>query len=382
MTSLTLALGKYTERVLASMHRSAVKTLSLLMWALSEVREPKLSEWARRLRLYQTDPEGNRKAYSFKYKKFRIWRFLTRSEFLAKEVWEAIPHHLLDPRDVPEDTKPILVTLDWTKMGKGFWALVIGLPYPGRALPLAVEVVAEGFLENAMTDLEIGRVREFLGWLSPSLRSRVVILADRGFAKTELFEAIEDEKASYVIRLHRDAQVWVDLGWRELQTLPVAPGETRLYPRVPYSLEHQKKLSVAVRRRPEGKANDPQDDTWSLATHRPEVSLAPEGYSKRFKTEELFKDWKSMLDVAGHQFKNGEGLERLLGVVGLYYVFVVLEGQAKTTHERLRQVTQDRKGQPELGIFRQAQAVLGLWAWETEGPSLDVLMPSWVQVHG
>lgn len=381
MTSLTLALVKYTERVLASVHRSAVKTLSLLLWALSEAREPNLSEWARRLRLYQIDPEGNRKAYSFKYKKFRIWRFLTRSEFLAKEIWEAITHFLLDPRDVPEDSQPILVTLDWTKMGKGFWALVLGVPYHGRALPLAVEVVAEGFLENAMTDLEIGLVKEFLGWLSPSLRSRIVILADRGFAKTELFEAIEEAGASYVIRLHRDAQVWVDLAWRELRTLGVAHAETRLYPRTPYSLEHQKVLNVAVRRLPWGEANDPQDDTWYLATNRPEVSLAPEWYSKRFKTEELFKDWKSMLDLAGHQLRNEEGLDRLLAVVGLYYVFVVVEGQAKTTEARLRQVTQDRKGKPELGIFRQAQAVLGLWASEVQGPSWDLIMPSWVQAH-
>lgn len=382
MVAIAFPIVKYAQRVLSSLHLSAVKTISLLMWALAQVRQPNLSEWARRLRLYQKLSDGTEKPYSFKAKKFRIWRFLTRSVWGAKEAWEALTHQLLDPRDVPEDRAPLLVTLDWTKLGDGFWALVLALPYHGRALPLAVEVIAEGFLENMMTDLEIGLVKEFLGWLSPSLKARVVILADRGFAKTELMEAIEEEGASYVIRLHRDAHILIDGQWMELRTLPVEPGQSRSYPKVPYTQEHQKILGVAVRRLPPGQANDPQDDTWYLATNRPELSQATAWYSRRFKEEELFKDWKSMLDLAAHQLTHEEGLDRLVVIVGLYYVFVVLEGQAKTTAARLRQVTQDRKGKPELGIFRQAQAVLDLWAMEAPCPSVDVLMPSWVQVHG
>jgi hypothetical protein len=351
------------------------------MWALAQAREPNLSEWARRLRLFQIGKDGTQKPYSFKYKKFRIWRFLTRSMFVGREIWEAQTHQLLDPRDTPEDTRPILITMDWTKMGKGFWALVLGLPYHGRVLPLVAEVIAEGFLENAMTDLEIGLVGEFLGWLSPSLRSRIVILADRGFAKTELFEAIEEAGAGYVIRLHRDSHVRKESEWVELQTLPVAHGESLTLPQIASRQQRQKILNVAIRRLPWGEANDPQDDTGYLATNRPEVRQAADWYSKRFKTEELFKDWKSMLDLAGHQLKNEEGLDRLVALVGLYYVFVVLEGQAKTTQARLSQVTQDRNGQPELGIFRQAQAVLDLWAMEVEAPPWDLLMPAWVQVH-
>ncbi|MBI4564749.1 MAG: transposase [Planctomycetes bacterium] len=381
MRALTLPIMKYSERVLSRVHRSAVKTLSLLMWALAQVQEPNLSAWARRLWLYQVEPNGTKRSYSFRYKKFRIWRFLTRSVFEAEELWEAQTHHLLDPRDAPEQKGPILVTLDWTKLGKGFWGLVIALPYHGRALPLAVQVVAEGYLQNMMTDLEIELVERFLGWLSPELRHRIVILADRGFAKTELFEAIEKAEASYVIRLHRDAFVRIAGQWVELQNLPIGPGESRSYSNVAYTQEHQKNLHVAIRRLPALEANDPSDDTWYLATNRAELSEAADWYAKRFKEEELFKDLKSMLDLAAHQLKNEEGLKRLVAVVGLYYVFVVLEGQVQTTAERLRQVTQDRNGGPELGIFRQALAVLLLWSQEVESPPLDLLMPAWVQVH-
>lgn len=381
VTGITFAIVKYAERVLSTIHRSAAKTLSLLMWALAQVRSANLSEWARRLRLYQIDPEGNRHPYSFKYKKFRIWRFLTRSMFLADQIWEAITHQLLDPRDTPEAKGPILVTLDWTKLGKGFWALVLGLPYHGRVLPLAVDVVPEAHLEHEMTDTEIGLLRRFLGWLPLELRSRIVILADRGFAKTELFTLIEELGASYVIRLRRDSHVRLACGWVRLQDLAIAPGENRTYTSIPYTREHEKILNVAIRRLPVGKANDPDDDTWYLATHRPELSEAAHWYAKRFKTEEMFKDWKSMLSADEHRLQGEDGVERLLAIVGLYYVFVILEGQAKTTQERLLQVTQDRDGVPELGIFRQAQAVLELWAAESDAPPLDLLMPLWVQCH-
>lgn len=382
MSAIALSIVKHTERLLSSVHQSAVKTISLLMWAMQLVKEPNLSEWARRLRLFQVLPDGTERVYEFPYKKFRIWRFLTRSVFEASELWEAQTHFLLDPRDTPESKGPVLVTLDWTKLGEKFSALVLALPYHGRALPLSVEVVADCFLTNSMTDLEIELVRRFLGWLSPELRARIVILADRGFAKTELFEAIEEGGASYGIRLPRHHFVRIGTAWTELQDLPVACGQSRHERGILYTREREKRLHLAVRRLGPLEAHDPEDDTWYLATNRAEVDQAAAWYAKRFKEEELFRDLKSQLDLAGHQLKGEEGLQRLVALVGLYYVFVVLEGQAKTTQPRLRQVTRTRRGGPELSIFRQAEAVLWLWALETEGPPFKVLMPLWVQRHG
>lgn len=305
---------------------------------------------------------------------------MARSVFGAKEMWRAQTEQWLDPRDLPEERGAVRVTLDWTDLGD-FAALVIALPYHGRAIPLAVEIVGKEFLEHVMTDLEVGLVKEFLGWLSPDLRSRIVILADRGFAKTELFRAIEETGAFYVIRLRRDARILLEGTWKELRELGIHPGETRIYTDVAYTQEHQKRLHLAVRRLPLGKANDPQDDVWYLATNWREPGVAPDWYAHRFKIEELFKDLKSQLDVAAHQIKGEEAINRLVAIVGVYYGFVILEGQARTTSQRLRQVTRNRYREPELGIFRQALAVLWLWASETEAPSLDLLMPIWTQHH-
>ena len=305
---------------------------------------------------------------------------MAKSVFGAEEIWESITHELLDVRDVPEDRSAIRVTLDWTDLGR-FAALVLAIPYRGRALPLAVEVIPKAFLDQMMTDLEITLVQRFLGWLSADLRSRIVILADREFAKVELMETIEEAGAFYVIRLRRDARIRLGTGWVQLQALGVLPGENRLYPSVRYTQEHGKELHVAIRRLSAGKANDPDDDTWYLATNWVEPAMAAPWYSLRFKIEEMFKDLKCMLDVAGHQMKEEEGLSRLVAVVGLYYTFVILHGQAQTTPERLRQITRGGNRNPELGIFRQAQAILCLWAAETEAPPLDFLMSIWTQRH-
>jgi hypothetical protein len=381
MSGIAFSIVKYTQRVLSSVHLSAVKTISLLLYAMAQVRSPNLSEWARQLRLFQPGPDGKPQAYSFTYKKFRIWRFLTRSVFSPDELWEALTHEWLDPRDTPEDSSPIHVTLDWTQLGKKFRALVLALPYHGRAIPLAVGILAEGFLENEMTSFEIDLVKRFLGWLSPALRSRIVVLADRGFAKTELLQAIEREGAGYVVRLPRDHHVCVDGQWCELRALPIAPGETRTYRQILHTREHEHAIGLVVRRLPVGKANDPDDDTWYLATNRPELDRAADWYALRFRTEELFKDWKSILDAAKHRLRSEEAVAKLVGILGVFYSYVVLEGQIKTTADRLRQVTQDRKGNPELGIFRQCLAVLLLWAAEIASTALDPLMSFWVQVH-
>jgi hypothetical protein len=381
VTGIALPIVKYTERVLSNVHRSAVKTISMLLYGMAQVRSPNLSEWARQIWLFQPGPDGKPRPYSFKYKKFRIWRFLTRSVFSPDELWESLTHEWLDPRDTPDDHAPIHVTLDWTQLGKNFRALVLALPYHGRAIPLAVSVLAEEYLQNEMTKFEIDLVNRFLGWLSPELRSRIVVLADRGFAKTELFKAIEDAGAGYVIRLPRDHHVRVVGEWTELRALSIRPGETRTYPQILHTREHEHAIGLVVRRLPDGQANDPEDDTWYLATHRSELSQAADWYALRFRTEELFKDWKSILDAAQHRLTKEEAVAKLVAILGVFYSFVVLEGQIRATPDRLRQVTQDRKGKPELGIFRQSLAILILVTMETVACPWDLLMSVWVQVH-
>lgn len=378
MPALSLCLVRRTQDFLRELHGSAVKTLSLLVWALALVKKPNLSQWARVLGLYRKRPDGSRQAYGFAYKKFRIWRFLSRSIFRPEELWEAITHRLLDPRDSLRRRHPIFILMDWTDLGDQM-ALVLALPYHGRALPLLVEIVEKIYLENSMTDLELECVRRFLGWLSPGLRSRIEFLADRGFAKIELFEAIEEAGATYAIRLPRHFQISLSQGWVALGDLGLGVLEEREYRDIECTQEHRHRLGIRMRRIMTGAAHDPDDDTWYIATNRSEISPVLGHYALRMKVEELFRDWKHLLDLDGHELAGEDALGRLVGVLGVYYVLVVLEGQAHTTPERLRQITRPGRRSPELSIFRQTQAVLERWSDEAGWISPDLLMPLWTQ---
>lgn len=378
MPALALCLARRTQDFLSDLHHSAVKSLSLLVWALALVKKPNLSQWARVLGLYRKRPDGSREAYGFAYKKFRIWRFLSKSVWRPEELWEAITHRLLDPRDSLRGHHSIFILMDWTDLGDQM-ALVLALPYHGRALPLLVEIVEKIYLENSMTDLEIECVHRFLGWLSPGLRSRIEFLADRGFAKIELFREIEEAGATYAIRLPRHFQIHLGQGWVALGDLGLGVLEEREVRNVECTQEHHHPLSIRMRRIMAGAASDPDDDTWYIATNCPEVSPVLGHYALRMKVEELFRDWKSLLDLDGHELSGEDALGRLVGVMGVYYVLVILEGQAHTTPERLRQITRPGRRSPELSIFRQAQAVLNLWSDEAGSISPDLLMPLWVQ---
>lgn len=381
MPALTLCLVRRTCDFLRELHGSAVKTLSLLVWALALVKKPNLSQWARALGLYRKRPDGSREAYGFAYKKFRIWRFLSKSVWRPEELWKSITHRLLDSQDVGPARirlRPIPILMDWTDLGDQM-ALVLALPYHGRALPLLVEIVEKIYLPNSMTDLELECVHRFLGWLSPALRSRVEFLADRGFAKIELLEAIEEAGATYAIRLPRHFQIPLGPSWVALGDLGLGVLEEREYRDIECTQEHRHRLGLRMRRIMSGAAKDPDDDTWYIATNRPEVSPVLGHYALRMKVEELFRDWKQLLDLDGHELGGEEGLGRLVGVLGVYYVLVILEGQAHTTPERLRQVTRPARRCPELSIFRQAQAVLEVWSVEAGPVSPDLLMPLWVQ---
>lgn len=378
MPALSLCLVRRTQDFLRELHGSAVKTVSLLVWALALVKKPNLSQWARVLGLYRKHPDGSREAYGFAYKKFRIWRFLRRSIWRPEEIWEAITHRLLDPKDVPGDRRPLFVLMDWTDLGDQM-ALVLALPYHGRALPLLVEIVEKCYLENSMTDLELECVRRFLGWLSPDLVHRIEFLADRGFAKIELFREIEEAGATYAIRLPRHFQIHLAPGWVALGDLGLGVLEERESRDVECTQEHRHRLGIRMRRIMTGAAHDPDDDTWYIATNRSEISPVLGHYALRMKVEELFRDWKHLLDLDGQELESEEALGRLVGVLGVYYVLVILEGQAHTTPDRLRQITRPGRRSPELSIFRQAQAVLERWSDEAGWISPDLLMPLWTQ---
>lgn len=255
----------------------------------------------------------------------RMSRFLCESRFDVLEAFLGVARRIIETMAHAHPKRMILVSMDWTDLGKyqGLW---LSLPFQGRALPLACMVLEKAKALGGMTAMEEEIVRRFLGLFSPAIRDRVVILADRGFAKRDLWDLIKDMKAHWAIRVPRDRHIRVDGEWIELRHLGLNPGQTKILREVEGLQEEPRKINLAIRRLPTGEAKDPEDDTWYIATDAQDIPLALSWYSERFPIEEMFRDLKSRLHMDKHQLRTEQSVGKMMLVVALAYLIVLEDG--------------------------------------------------------
>ena len=82
----------------------------------------------------------------------------------------------------------------------GFWLLVLGQPYAGRAIPFAFVCYSEKTLNQDLTSRNLEHRRLF-GQVKKLLGDKPLVL-DREFSYLGLFEALEASGVKYVIRLN------------------------------------------------------------------------------------------------------------------------------------------------------------------------------------
>ena len=229
-------------------------------------------------------------------------------------------------------------------------ALTLALPAMGRTLPLYLKVVSKSMAENEMTNLETEVLTKFFIDLDEQTRLRLVVLADRGFAKVELFKLINSYKAVFVIRVPRTAHVNISGTWIDLSNLQINSYEGAVYNDVIYSKEHSYTLNLVVRKAKPEKANNPEDDCWILATNKGyKANDACSRYSKRMKIEEMFKDMKSSgFNIEDTSYSDEDSMQKLMLVLAISYI-VLLEWHALYgSPETEKLVTRNHKGRGTL----------------------------------
>jgi hypothetical protein len=131
----------------------------------------------------------------------QVDRLLSNSALRVDELCAAWTRYVVG------DAKDIVVALDWTDFDDDdHTTLYVALvTTKGRALPLLWKTLQKSKLKGRQTATEV----ELLGALHASLAKDVAItvLADRGFAKAEVYETLEVLGIDYVIRIKRDMVV-------------------------------------------------------------------------------------------------------------------------------------------------------------------------------
>jgi DDE family transposase len=294
--------------VTAYLRLSQAKTLSVLVAAALATARISLAELGRHL----TGPAAA------KHRIKRTWRFTVNERIEVATAMRGVVRRLLKRRR----KRPLLVAFDWTEVG-GFCTLMAAAVIKGRAVPLLWVSITKGQLKRRRNALEEGLLRTLVDMLPEGIM--LIILADRGFGRTELARTCQELGLHYLIRIKPD--VWVETRCFRgtLRDYPVHKGMCRVLREVVYRKHDPVRQHVVIRWVED--LPERRDEPWFLMTdlERDPRSLS-RLYGKRMTVEELFRDDKNRRN--GWALRNvyvtqAGRFDRLLLILALAYLLLV-----------------------------------------------------------
>jgi hypothetical protein len=282
---------------------------ALILKAVLDARSPRLSDISQAM---PGSPSGNYKA---------IQRFLDKADpekALMRLFMEDAPFVIADPTEIPRPQAKKLSYVGKLKDGKtrGFWLLVLGVPYRGRALPFHFITYSSKTIGSEATSRNLEHQRAF-GEVKELLEG-IPLVMDREFSYLTLFEELRAEKLSYVIRLNKGSNPTIIDKLGDKVALSILPGEKKLIKEVYY----QGKVKVNLAGEWKAGLREP---LWVISNLEPEAAL--DIYKARMKIEESFKDLKSLLSLEKVMNKKRDNLEKMVAMVLLAYSIGLLVGE-------------------------------------------------------
>jgi hypothetical protein len=315
------------------LRKSQRKTLAALVYGLMRSRRVGVAAIAR----------GIPGPVAQKHKIKLVDRFLGNNRIVIEKAVKPLITWLANSR------KRLLIALDWTDLhDKKHQALFASVILDTRAIPILWRVVEK---ENPSysQNQEEERLLEKLKNLIPE-GVEVIILADRGFGRVELFKKLELLGFRYIIRVAGTAWINSEQFTGSLQRFTVRPNQLIDFGQVFY----HKKEKYPVRLIYQFVSG--QEEPWFLVTNLDwEAKRIPQGYGRRMDIEEKFKDFKNLrtgLGLRGVILSSACRYERLLLVIVYAYFHLLLAGaygEEKGYHRKL------------VASSTTKRRVLGLW---------------------
>ena len=202
--------------VCLGLRKSQTKTLADVVAVAIQVGRVSLSELGR---LLAEEREGAAK-HCIK----RVWRFTANDRVHVSDAMQGPLRWLFHSRKHWKN-RPLLVTFDWTEV-RSFHTLMAAAVIRGRGVPLLWASYEEWVLYKSQNNLEEGLLR-LLKSLLPEWIT-VIVVADRGFGRTELARTCRQMGFHYVIRIKPEVHVECREFRGKLDLLPVKHGTERL----------------------------------------------------------------------------------------------------------------------------------------------------------
>lgn len=252
----------------------------------------------------------------------QVWRFIDNDRVEPVDVMPALMGRLLSRWLKRRKKRPVLVCLDWTDI-RSFHTLMAGIVVKGRAIPLAWASYKDKVQGKSQNVLEESLLLAIKAALPADVR--VVILADRGFGRTELGRFCQKIGFDYLIRIKAKVKIQIGSQTTRLDQYPVKRGMCRRLNDVLYrSGKDPLKQHVIVRWK-KGLKGD-KDQPWYLMTNLddPAKELS-DLYAKRFNIEEFFRDMKGRRlgwNLRDCRITQSDRLDRLLLILVLAYLLL------------------------------------------------------------
>jgi len=282
--------------------------------------------------------------------KKRVQRFLKNPDVTGELYYEPVARRIL--QRLAAGGARIHLTVDRTEWG-AFNILYVCVGWRGRALPLLWRMLGPGASSFAEQKALLAVVARWL-----PTRADVLLLGDREFGTGVLAQWALRQGWGLCLRLRAHEYV-CRAGAPQFELLPLLlPGERRFWPHVTFTQKQGVSgLNLAMYWTPT--AAEP----WYLITTEPTCKLACASYQKRFRIEEMFKDFKNNgrgfgLELTG--VRHPDRLARLLLALALVYTWVLLWGAYVVASGQQKLVDNVRK--PTLSLFQTGlRFVLRLW---------------------
>jgi hypothetical protein len=282
--------------------------------------------------------------------KKRVQRFLKNPSVTVELYYEPVARRIL--QRLAAGGARIHLTIDRTEW-KDFNILYVCVGWRGRALPLLWGMLGPGASSFAEQQELLAIVARWL-----PRRADVLLLGDREFGTGVLAQWALRQGWGVCLRLRAHEYV-CRAGATQFEMLPlVLPGERRCWLHVAFTQKHAVTgLNLAMYWAPT--AAEP----WYLITTEPTCKLACARYQKRFRIEEMFKDFKNNgrgfgLELTG--VRHADRLERLLLALALVYTWLLLWGAHVIASGQQQLIDNVRK--PTLSLFQTGlRFIMRLW---------------------
>jgi hypothetical protein len=285
---------------------SQAKTLSILVGAAMRVERINLANIGRAL------------SGTVKHQIKRCWRFCANERIETADAMRGILKRVLKKRK-----KKLLVSFDWTDI-KSFQTLMASAVFKGRSIPICWASTSKHVYEGhrSRNAFEESLLLTLRSMIPPQVQ--VILLADRGFGRTELARFCQKHGFSYIIRLHPDVHVRCASYTGKLIDYPVRKGICKLLKSVAYRSHHSVTQNIVirwVRGLPKHR-----DECWFLMTDLSAgAAQLSKLYGQRMTIEQLFRDHKNKRNgwsLRDTRITRPERIDRLLLILAIAYLLL------------------------------------------------------------